>query len=90
LAPLIIPALPAFFIISGNFGDTNSLGGITCNPGASAYTFNVSTPQFLQIVGPGMTNNSGFVQTVIVPVPPFPGEGSEYDLIFSTAQRPGA
>jgi autotransporter-associated beta strand protein len=61
--PNAVPTGTAFFSVSNQnavtFSSPTSIGGWTFNAGASAYTFNFATPQFLIFTGAGIVVNGG-------------------------------
>jgi len=66
-----------------------NLSGMIFQAGASAYTVTFTTPLAFDMAGAGVTNNSGILQTFVVPTPPPPGDGNENILSFRNSATAG-
>src|SRR3954468_11648930 len=63
------------------------ISGIVFNPGASAFTFTLTPSTVLNIVGPGITNNSRSIQNFIAYQDQYSSYGGEID--FSNSATAG-
>ena len=74
--------------ITFSAGDTGTfVDALQFNPGAPAYSFNVTSSSFLEISGTGIVNNSSNLPTLVNtgPVPPNSANGGTFFLSGATA-----